>query len=75
MRRYDEHGRISRYHKTERASNLTLSQSVIELAIRLAEKERLTLFFSNGISLPSDSAKLQKLSGLDVLGKQIILHT
>lgn len=75
MRRYDGKGRISRYYKTERASNLTLSQVVIELAVRLAEKESLTLFFSNGISLPSDSAKLQKLSGLDVLGKQIILHT
>lgn len=58
MLRYDGNGRISRYYKTERASNLTLSQSVIELAIRLAEKESLTLFFSNGISLPSDSAKI-----------------
>ena len=75
MRRYDAMGRTGRYYKTERASNLTLSQVVIELAVRLAEKESLTLFFSNGISLPSDSAKLQKLSGLDVLGKQIILHT
>ena len=33
-----------RYDKTERASNLTLSQVVIELAVRLAEKESLTLF-------------------------------
>lgn len=74
MLRYDGNGRISRYYKTERASNLTLSQSVIELAIRLAEKESLTLFFSNGISLPSDSAKIKKISGLDALGEQIILR-
>lgn len=60
--------------KTERASNLTLSQSVIELAIRLAEKESLTLFLSDGISPPSDAAKLTKIFGLDALGEQIILQ-
>lgn len=60
--------------KTERASNLTLSQSVIELAIRLAEKESLTLFLSDGISPPSDAAKLTKIFGLDALVKQFILH-
>lgn len=63
-----------RYYKTERASNLTQSQVVIELAIRATEKESLTLFFSNGISLPLDSAKLQKLFGLDALNEQIILQ-
>ena len=67
MRRYDITGRIGRYYKTERASNLTLSQSVFELAIRLAEKESLTLFFSNGISPPSDNAKLSKLFEIDAL--------
>lgn len=40
----------------------------------MTEKESLTLFFSNGISLPSDNAKLQKISGLDALGEQIILQ-
>lgn len=74
MLRYDGVGRTDRYYKTERASNLTLSQSVIELAIRLAEKESLTLFFSNGISLPLDNAKLQKIFGLDALNEQIILQ-
>ena len=74
MLRYDGVGRTDRYYKTERASNLTLSQSVIELAIRLAEKESLTLFLSNGISPPSDNAKLQKISGLDALVEQIILQ-
>ena len=74
MLRYDGVDRTDRYYKTERASNLTLSQSVIELAIRLAEKESLTLFFSNGISLPLDNAKLQNLFGLDALSEQIILQ-
>lgn len=74
MRRYDVLGRTDRYYKTERASNLTQSQCVIELAVRLAEKESLTLFLSNGISPPSDNAKLQKISGLDALGEQIILQ-
>lgn len=74
MLRYDGVGRTDRYYKTERASNLTLSQVVIELAIRATEKESLTLFLSNGISLPSDNAKLQKISGLDALGEQIILQ-
>lgn len=61
MLRYDGVGRTDRYYKTERASNLTLSQSVIELAIRLAEKESLTLFFSSGIYLPLDSAKIRRI--------------
>ena len=74
MLRYDGNGRISRYYKTERASNLTQSQCVIEVVVRIAEKESLTLFLSNGISLPSDSAKLQKISGLDALSEQIILQ-
>lgn len=75
MPRYDYGSRTSRYYKTERASNLTQSQSVIELAIRLAEKESLTLFFSNGISLPLDSTKLQKIFGLDALVEQFILQS
>ena len=74
MLRYDGVGRTDRYYKTERASNLTLSQSVIELAIRLAEKESLTLFFSNGISLPLDKEKKKKIFGLDALNEQIILQ-
>lgn len=53
--------------KTERASNLTSSKCVIELAVRLAEKESLTLFFSDGISPPSDSAKLSKIFEIDAL--------
>lgn len=40
---------------TERASNLTSSQVGVELAVRLAEKESLTLFFTFGISLPTAS--------------------
>ncbi len=60
MWRYDSDSRISRYYKTKRASNLTLSQVVIELAVRLAEKESLTLFLSGGISPPPDIAKLAK---------------
>ena len=74
MLRYDGVGRTDRYYKTERASNLTLSQCVIELAVRLAEKESLTLFFSNGISLPLDDTKLQNIFGLDALNEQIILQ-
>ena len=74
MLKYGYQSRKIDVTKTERASNLTLSQSVIELAIRLAEKESLTLFFSNGISLPLDNAKLQNLFGLDALNEQIILH-
>ncbi len=60
MWRYDGYSRISRYYKTERASNLTQSQVVIELAIRVTEKESLTLFLSGGISPPPDIAKLAK---------------
>ena len=56
-----------RYDNAERASNLTLSQRVVELAIRLTEKESLTLFFSDGISHPSDSAKLSKNFDIDAL--------
>ena len=74
MLRYDDIGRTGRYYKTERASNLTLSQSVIELAIRSTEKESLTLFFSNGISLPLDGAKIQDLFRSDALIEQIIPH-
>ncbi len=55
---YGNNGRSIDATKTERASNLTQSQSVIELAIRLAEKESLTLFLSNGMSLPSDAANV-----------------
>jgi hypothetical protein len=55
---YGNNGRSIDATKTERASNLTQSQSVIELAIRLAEKESLTLFLSNGMSLPSDTANV-----------------
>jgi hypothetical protein len=33
----------------------------------VTEKESLTLFLSNGISLPSDTAKVQKLFELDAL--------
>ena len=65
--RYDGIGRTGWYYKTERASNLTLSQSVIELAIRLAEKESLTLFLSDGISPPSDIAKIINFFRLDAL--------
>ena len=53
--------------KTERASNLTSSQCVIELAVRLAEKESLTLFLSDGISPPSDNAKLSNFFEIDAL--------
>ena len=53
-------GRSTSVTKTERASNLTLSQSFVELAVRLAEKESLTLFFSDGISPPSVDAKVSK---------------
>ena len=74
MHIYDKKCRISRYYKTERASNLTLSQCVIEVVVRIAEKESLTLFFSNGISLPLDSTKLQNLFGLDAPNEQIILQ-
>ncbi len=34
-----------------------MSQSVVELAIRLAEKESLTLFLLNGISPPFELRK------------------
>lgn len=74
MPRYDNAGRTGRYYKTERASNLTQSQSVIELAIRLAEKESLTLFFSDGISPPSDAAKVSIIFEIDALNEQIILQ-
>ena len=67
MWRHDLTGRISRYYKSERASNLTQSQSIIELAVRLAEKESLTLFLSDGISPPSDMAKLSKIFKIDAL--------
>lgn len=70
---YGNNGRSIDATKTERASNLTLSQSVVELAIRLAEKESLTLFLSDSISPPSDTAKLQIIFGLDALIKQLIL--
>ncbi|MDE7136346.1 MAG: hypothetical protein K2N91_06915 [Muribaculaceae bacterium] len=59
---------------TERASNLTQSQCVIELAVRLAEKESLTLFLSDGISPPSDNAKIKIIFEIDALLKQFILH-
>ena len=58
MLMYGYSGRSLVTTKTERASNLTLSQRVYELAIRLSEKESLTLFLSDGISPPSDDAKL-----------------
>ena len=38
------------------------------------EKESLTLFLSDGISLPSDAAKLIKIFEIDALKMQFILH-
>lgn len=61
--------------KTERASNPTLSQSFIELAVRLAEKESSTLFLSDGISPPPDGAKLINNLELDSLVMQFIIKT
>ena len=67
-------GHIIDATNTERASNLTLSQCVVELAVRLAEKESLTLFFSDGISPPSDGAKLIKIFEMDAPRMQFILQ-
>lgn len=53
--------------KTERAPNLTKSQSDIELAIRSTEKESLTLFLSDGISPPSDDTKIINFFEIDAL--------
>lgn len=54
--------------KTERASNLTPSQSVdLNWRFVSTEKESLTLFFSDGISPPSDSAKLSNFFEIDAL--------
>lgn len=53
---------------SERASNLTFSQSFCELAIRLAEKESVTLFLSGGISPPPDRAKISKIFDMHVFG-------
>ncbi len=74
MLTYGGNGRRTSVTKTERASNLTLSQRVSELAIRLTEKESLTLFLSDGISLPPDDAKISIYFEIRRSLKQFILQ-